>query len=245
MKLRALLAIAAVGLLAVAAAPAPDGEPGDLTEDGYTIVGIDRAGDWGGGTGAEAGDAMGQDLTHALLGLVPDAEEPTVRFTIGLNSLPPNGGMPEITRYTWNFIVDDLALELDGKWTNYSRGTCDPTASSCPNQPQPQEFLIRGNCGPSEELSAANFTACEEFARVIAEFDVDAAEINIDVPAELIEAGPCSVIKPGANLFGGSVSAAPAAFATSSAFPMDAMFVDADFQLPSADGTPCPAPEDD
>jgi hypothetical protein len=71
--------------------------------------------------------------------------------------------VPEATRYTWNLDVDptphlvtedgsnpDLkSFDLDGKFTNFSRGACDPTAGTCPPPRNPglQPFVLRGDCG--------------------------------------------------------------------------------------------------
>ncbi|CAN5236022.1 hypothetical protein BH23ACT9_BH23ACT9_11830 [soil metagenome] len=111
-------------------------------------VGTDPSGDWGGGGNAGlVGHALGQDLTKATIAM-PNAD--TVAFTMEVTFLPtgPNlSGMPEASRYTWDMLVDGEFVELDGKFTNYSRGACDPTSGQCdpaagrlPRDPGPAPF---------------------------------------------------------------------------------------------------------
>ena len=186
-----------------------------------TSVGTDPAGDWGADpTIAPIGDALGQDLVGAEIGL---ADAKTINFVFKLNSLPPSGGMPEVSRYTWDFSVDGKFTEIDGKFTNYSRGACDPTAGSCPppRDPGQQPFTVRGNCSANE----ANVTTCEEIGLVQASFDAAAKTITVPVPLALIKAKTGSKIGPATNIFGGSVSATPAAFVSSSAMPLDTLVV--------------------
>ena len=196
------------------------------------VVGTDPAGDWGAGvdpTLAPVGDALGQDLVGASI--TGDAK--TINFVISVNSLPPSGGVPEISRYTWDFNVGKLYTELDGKFTNYSRGACDPTANSCPppRDPGMQPFIVRGNCGVAND-TGTTVTTCEEIGLVQATFDAAAGTITIPVPAALIKAKPGSKITPATNIFGGSISAAPAAFLTSSAMPIDTLVVTKTFTVP-------------
>ena len=216
--------------------------------DGPKVVGTDAYGDWGGGgDNAAVGHLLGQDLTSATIELAaPDR----VDFTIGVSYLPSPGGVPEASRYTWdmhlvhfdaatNAYKDPKFLELDGKFTNYSRGACDPTASTCPppRDPGQQPFVIRGNCVTSEQ----NVTTCQEIGLVKATFTPSAKTISIPVPTSLMELAPCSAIMAGPNIFGGSVSASPSAFFSSSGAPLDFLEI-ADFvQVPTSDGTPCPA----
>ncbi|HWH28033.1 MAG TPA: hypothetical protein VNU26_03565 [Mycobacteriales bacterium] len=201
-------------------------------------VGTDDLGDWGGGGDAAAvGHALGQDLLSARIGM-PSAE--TVDFVIGVSFLPSPGGVPEISRYTWDFEVDKKFFELDGKFTNYSRGACDPTSGQCPppRDPGPAPFLLRGDCAPNE----ANVTVCKELGRVSARFDAAARTITIPVPTALLGVGPCSRITAGANIFGGSISSQPSAFFSSSAAPLDTLDVDGTFRVPSSDpAVPCTA----
>jgi hypothetical protein len=183
-----------------------------------TAVGKDPAGDWGANQDSNLnpfGDAMGMDLVGAEIGR---ADAKTLNFVIKVNSLPPTGGTPEVARYTWDFLVDGEQVELDGKFTNYSRGTCDPTAGSCPppRDPGSAPFLVRGNCSAVE-----NVTTCEEIGIVNATFDAAAGSITIPVPMALIKAKKGSKIAPAAGTFSGTISAAPAAFLTYGDFPMD------------------------
>jgi hypothetical protein len=191
-------------------------------------VGEDASGDWGSNvdpTIAPIGDALGQDLVGASI----SGDSKTVNFTIHVNSLPPVGGVPEISRYTWDLNVDGKFVELDGKFTNYSRGICDPTSGSCPppRDPGMQPFFVRGNCAANE----ANVTICEEIGIVQASFDAAAGTITIPVPGKLIGAKKGSKITPGTNLFGGSISATPAAFVSNTAGPLDFMTITKTFVL--------------
>lgn len=197
---------------------------------GPVVVGTDPAGDWGSAvdpTIGPAGDAMGQDVTEASIAM---ADKTTVNFVIKLNSLPPSGGIPEGSRYTWDMNVDGKFLELDGKFTNYSRGTCDPTSGQCPppRDPGMQPFFVRGDCAPNE----ANVTVCKEVGVVKATFDAASATITIPVSLELLGGKLGSKIQPGVNIFGGSISATPAAFFTSSAMPLDTLVVTGTFVVP-------------
>ncbi len=91
---------------------------------------------------------------------------------------------------------------------------------------------MRGDCALCE---AGNVTVCKEIGLVRARFDVAAKTITVPVPTTLIKANPCSAITAGTNIFGGSISAAPAAFVTSSLFPLDTMDLATDDQ-----GNPVP-----
>ena len=188
-----------------------------------TVVGTDPAGDWGSNVDANLaplGDPLGQDLTSASI----TSDGKNVNFIIGVNSLPPNGGVPEASRYTWDFMVNGEYTEIDGKWSNYSRGACDPTAASCPppRDPGMQPFLVRGNCSLVE---GTNVQTCEEIGVVQGVFDPAAKTITVPVPMEMIGAKKGTKITGGTNIFGGSISAAPAAFLTSGNFPYDTLSV--------------------
>ena len=194
------------------------------------VVGTDEAGDWGSAVDPNigpAGDVIGQDLVEASIAM---ADKTTVNFIIKLNSLPPVGGFPEGSRYTWDMNVNGNFVELDGKFTNYTRGACDPTSGQCPppRDPGMQPFMVRTNCAANE----ANVTICEEVGIVKAVFDAGAATITIPVPLELINAKAGSKIEPGVNIFGGSISATPAAFVSSSAAPLDTLTVLKTFTIP-------------
>lgn len=185
---------------------------------GPVVIGTDPAGDWGSNVDPSigpVGDALGQDLTEAAI----QADGDTLNFVIKVNSLPAVGGTPEVTRYSWDLAVDGEDVELDGKFTNYSRGVCDPTAGSCPppRDPGMQPFFVRGNCTVNE----ANVSLCEEIGLVQAAFDPAEGTITIPVPMEMIGAKKGSKITPGVGIFGGTVEAAPAAFLSSGNFPAD------------------------
>ena len=228
MNARKLLGLLAAGAL-VAAAFVPAGAAAKAGKP--TVVGKDATGDWGTNVEpglAPLGDALGMDLVEASI--TGDAK--TINFVITVNALPPNGGTPEIARYVWDLAVDGEAIELDGKWTNYSRGICDPTAGTCPPPRDPglQPFLVRGNCTTS--TTGTNVTTCEEIGLVQATFDAAAGTITIPVPAELIGAKPGSKITPMATIFGGTVSAAPAAFVSNTAGPVDTLTATKTFVVP-------------
>ena len=195
------------------------------------VVGKDAAGDWGSNVDANlgpVGEPLGQDLTEARIGMGPKG---TIEFTIKLASLPENGGIPEGTRYTWNLAVNGDQVEIDGKWSNYSRGACDPTSGNCPppRDPGMQPFLIRGDCA-----SNGATVQCRELGIVKGVFDPASATITIPVPAKLIKA------KPGAKITGatqpdsgfGGVSAAPSAFYSHSSAPYDTLTVLKTFTVP-------------
>ena len=224
MKRKAVVSMLLSGLLAAslvgAAAPASAGKKAS----GPQIVGTDDAGDWGAAvepTLAPVGDALGQDLTSATIAMNGTDK---VDFIIGVNSLPASGGAPEISRYVWDMNVDGEFVELDGKFTNYSRGVCDPTSGACPppRDPGTQPFFVRGNCTTDPN---ANLTVCEEIGVIQGVFDSAKKTITVTVPLAMINAKPGSKITPGTNVFGGSVSATPAAFVTSSAMPLDTLTV--------------------
>ena len=234
MKVKSFATIAA-GALVVGALFAPTAIAAKKkAPKGPVVVGTDPAGDWGSAFAvpdvAPVGDVLGQDLTEASITM---ADKSTINFVIKLNSLPPAGGMPEISRYTWDFAVDGNFTELDGKFTNYSRGACDPTAGTCPppRDPGQQPFLVRGNCGVAND-TGTTVTTCEEIGLVKATFDAAAGTITVPVPLELIKAKPGSKITGATNLFGGSISAAPAAFLTSSAMPLDTLTVTGTYVVP-------------
>ncbi|HYO61766.1 MAG TPA: hypothetical protein VEU29_07695 [Actinomycetota bacterium] len=213
-----------------AAAVMPMGAAQAAKKPSSMVVGTDAEGDWGDGSNTAVGDALGQDLKSATIAM---ADAKTVNFVIGLKSLPAAGGAPEVSRYTWDFAVDGEHLELDGKFTNYSRGACDPTSGHCPPPRDPglQPFLLRGNCGTDATLPVT-LTVCEELAKVQAVFDPAAATITIPVSVDALGAKPGSKISGVAGTFGGTISAAPSAFVTSDSMPMDVMVTTKTFTLP-------------
>lgn len=197
-------------------------------------VGTDPAGDWGANADsglAPLGDALGQDLVGASIGM---ANKKTVNFILQLNALPATGGIPEGTRYWWDFTVGKKVFELDGKFTNYSRGACDPTSGQCPPPRDPglQPFLLRGNC--SVDPAAGSVTTCEELGLVHATFDAAKGTITIPVSTKLLKAKPGTKIGPAGSLstVGGPITAAPSAFVTNNSMPYDTMAPTGTFKLP-------------
>ncbi|HYI44251.1 MAG TPA: hypothetical protein VE174_02150 [Actinomycetota bacterium] len=210
MKARTAMSLLLTGLLAVGLIAGPASIASGAAKK-TTVVGTDAAGDWGGDpTAAPIGAALGQDLVGAEIGM---ADKKTINFIIKVSQLPPNGGVPELSRYVWSLTVDGDYVELDGKWTNYSRGACDPTSAQCPppRDPGQQPFLVRANCSLVE-----NVTTCEEVGIVQATFDAATGSITIPVPAALINAKRGSKIAPGSSDFtsgaGGTIVASPSAF---------------------------------
>lgn len=245
---RALTALAATALIGstLAFAPAVTDDPSDETTDESTdettdettdgsagvaadsaetidvTGGFEKVGDWGGGgDNAAVGDALGQDIEAAYVGYADD----TFTFVIDLVSLPPIGGTPEATRYGWSFRYNDLELELDGKFTNYTRGACDPTAGTCPPPRDPglNQFLLRGNCTEDATLPVT-LTLCEELANVTATFDPADATITVPIPASAMAPDgvqACDEIAGMPSFIGQSVWSAPSAFVTNTAMPYD------------------------
>lgn len=241
---RLLIAIVAgLGLFATAFTSASDQEAATVPNMPATTVGEDPIGDWGGGDPdlAQVGHVLGQDLVGAHIDVGPD----TTNFIIEVTYLPATtNGVPEVTRYSWYFLVDGQEFQLDGKFTNYSRGACDPTSGQCdpaagklPRDPGVAPFLLRGNCTTNEQ----NITLCEELAHLQADFNARTRTVRIPVPNELLALAPCSTIDGGANIFGGSISAAPSAFFTISTAPMDTLAIWDSLTIPSGDpDNPCP-----
>lgn len=238
-KRHALLATLLVTALGFA--PAPSSETSH-EDEGFVQVNdpeFEGEGDWGDGSDEQAalGKALGQDLVGAYIRLDEGAAGYT--FRIAVASLPPIGGMPELTRYGWSFAYNGADFELDGKFTNFSRGACDPTSGQCPppRNPGMAPFLLRGNCTTND----ANVTTCEELGRIAAVFDPAAGTIDIPIPADLLagEAGvqECDRITPAASFIGDPLWAAPSAFVTSSGFPHDGVYVEYPFVVPPADPT--------
>lgn len=234
MNRKSIAALVLSGLVAASLMAAP-ASAGKKKASGPVTVGEDPAGDWGSNSAAGAdaapiGDALGQDLVGAAIAM---NGKDKIDFIMQLNSLPPSGGAPEVSRYTWDFNVDGEFRELDGKFTNYSRGVCDPTAGNCPppRDPGMQPFSVRGNCGVTP-IGTVNFTTCEELALAQGVFDAAEGTITVTVSLEAIGAKPGSKINPDVNIFGGSISAAPSAFATNGSMPMDTLAVTKAFTVP-------------
>lgn len=216
----ALLAGAVIGGSAQAAKP----------KKGPTVVATDAADDWGSNKDpqlAPIGNELGQELVEAA---IAKADATTLNFIIKVASLPSNGGVPEVSRYVWTMTVDGTLLQLDGKFTNYSRGACDPTAGTCPppRDPGSAPFMVRGNC---TEVGAVT---CEEIGLVNATFDSASGTITIPVPMELLGAKPGSVIahgmQPGSNFAG--VWAIPSAWVSQGDMPLDEMIITKPYTVP-------------
>ncbi len=211
-------------------APAASAERVDVTG------GFEPAGDWnGGGDGQEIGSALGQDLEAAYIEYGDD----TFTFTIDVTELLAVGGTPEATRYGWSFAYNGNEFELDGKFTNYSRGACDPTAGSCPpvRDPGVGYFSLRGNCAVAE---GTNVTLCEELGGVTATFDPADGTIAIPLPAAALApegVAACDAITGSASFIGQSVWSASSAFLTMSLFPFDDAMHFVPFVVPHADET--------
>ena len=210
-------------LAAVLAASATTAQAGKAPKP--TVVGTDAAGDWGANQDATIspiGEAMGMDLLEAS---IAKADAKTLNFIIKVSSLPPNGGTPELARYVWSMSVDGDLVQLDGKWTNYSRGACDPTSGSCPppRNPGMSPFMVRGNCGDT----GANVVACDELGIVQATFDSATATITIPVPLELLGAKKGSQIALGSEPTSGftGIWAIPSAFVSQASMPLDALMI--------------------
>ena len=228
MKIKAI-ATGAVAALLLGGLLAPAG----AAPKGPVVVGTDAAGDWGAGVDANlaaAGAAAGMDLTEASIGM---ADAATVNFVIKVASLPAPGGTPEAARYTWDFTVNGKTFNLDGKFTNYSRGACDVLSGSCPppRDPGMQPFQLKGDCAP--DPNATNVTVCKELAIVKATFDSAAGTITIPVTLALLKAKKGSKIGPGTgSLFGGTVEAFPSAYLSSNSMPSDTLTATGTFTVP-------------
>jgi hypothetical protein len=194
---------------------------------GPVVVGTDPADDWGSAAGVPqpVGDAIGQELVEASIGM---ADAKTINFVFKLNSLPPWGGMPEVSRYNWDFNVDGDAYQLTGGFTEYLRGVCNPLQTgSCPPPQDPGQtpfFLRQGPCTVGAECFLRGITH--------ATFDPAAATITVPVPLELIKAKPGSKINPGASSFGPSIYAAPAAMVSNASLPSDVLTVTGIYTIP-------------
>lgn len=215
-------------------APADSAPRIDVTE--FEGIPTEAAGDWGdGGDQAAIGSALGQDFEAAYLEYVDD----TIIFTLDMTELPAPGGMPEATRYGWSFRYNDLHLELDGKFTNYSRGACDPTAGTCPppRDPGMAPFLIRGNCY-QDSSTPITLTLCEELANVSATFDPADGTITVPIPAAALAPDGvqgCDVIAGTESFIGPAIWAAPSAFITNTAMPNDTAAHHTALVIPPAD----------
>jgi hypothetical protein len=200
---------------------------------GPVVVGTDAADDWGSNAPAPglapAGNQLGQELVEAAIEKV---DATTLNFIIKVAGLPAPGGVPEFTRYVWTMTVDGTLLQVDGKFTNYSRGACDPTAGTCPPPRDPGQapFMVRGNC--TDNGGAA--VTCEEIGLVKGVFDAATGTITVPVPMELLGAKPGSVIahgiQPGSNFSG--VWAIPSAWASQADMPKDELVITKSYVVP-------------
>lgn len=221
----------AVGLTAVLAAALAGAGPASAAKAKAKVVGTDPADDWGSNVDAQLapiGDGLGQELVKAAL----QRDKKNLNFIFTLNSLPPSGGVPEFSRYNWDFTVNGNAIQLSGGFTEYLRGTCNPTynPANCPPPRDPGSapfFLRQGGC-----LLGAPPGPCEELAKVNATFDAATATITVPVPMKAIKAKPGSKIAPAASALGGSVYSAPAAFVSNAALPHDTLTITKTYKVP-------------
>lgn len=226
------LSISVLALVAALVAPSVSAAP--KGKSGPQVVGTDAAADWGSNVDASiapAGDALGQELVEASIGM---ADMSTVNFIIKVNSLPPSGGIPEGARYSWDFTVDDNAFSMSGNFTDYARGVCYPAhTNTCPppKDPGQQPFYVR--TGPCT-IGTSGLAECNLLATVQATFDTATGTITIPVPLEVLEAKPGSKIGPGVNsIFGATIYATPAAGTANANGPHDVMTVTDTFVVAS------------
>lgn len=224
MKTRPLLVALALLLISVLLLPAAAAKGRRAGKAKATVIGRDAQGDWGSASSAPEAAPLGAELGQDLIRAALQRKGRKLNFIIKVTNLPPFGGWPEVTRYVWGFEVNRKFFELDGKFTNYSRGACDPTSSQCPppRDPGMSPFLLRGNCTTTQ-----NVTTCEEIGIVNATFNAESGTITIPVPMKLIKARRGSRIVPAASEFsgqvGGPIIAIPSAFLSSSGAPSDAI----------------------
>jgi hypothetical protein len=227
MKTRAYVSIL-IGVVLAATFVAPASQAAKKKKAGPVVVGTDEAGDWGCNqdcTLAPLGDALGQDLIE--LSIAP-LDKATLNFVFKLTSLPAPGGVPEASRYNWDFTVNGEAFQLTGAFTEYARGICNPNVTgSCPPPRDPGSspfFLRQGPCNVGAE--------CTEVALFHAAFDSAAGTITVPIPLETIGAKPGSKIGPGVTTFGGTAYAAPGVFVSNTAAPADVLTATATYKVP-------------
>lgn len=225
MRMRTIFSIITVA--SIAAATMVPGGPASAAQKA-TVVGTDDEGDWGANVDdglSPLGDALGQDLIEASIGM---ADKETINFIIKVNNLPPTGGVPEISRYTWDLSVDGDGYQLTGAFTEFIRGVCNPLhTDSCPppQNPGPAPFFVRqGSCTVGAE--------CHVVAVVSAEFDAAEGTITIPVPLEVVGGKPGSKIAPGATIFGGTIYAVAAVLVAPTAAPHDTLMVEKTYVVP-------------
>ena len=228
--------VIALGLSAILAgslvAAAPSSAAKKKKKPKPLTVGTDPAGDWGANQDASLaplGEQLGQDLVKAS---VFKADKKTVNFIIQVSALPASGGVPEFSRYNWDFTVNGNAFQMSGAFTEYLRGTCNPTYNPAvcppPRDPGSAPFFIRqGGC-----LLGAPPGPCEEIAKVNATFDADTATITIPVPLKAIKAKKGSKIGPGTSAYGPAIYSTPAAFVSNVTLPHDTLNVLKTYKVP-------------
>ena len=243
-RLHKLLALSLVASLAVIwVVPGRGALAQKKTEWGPKLVGTDADNDWGANVDsslAPAGDALGQELIEAHL-MMGDAE--TVNFVIMVKNLPVNNaGVPEFTRYGWDFSVDGKPMLISGGFTEVVRTFCYPLHSEpqCPpNVGDPQQSLERpffvreGEC----TVGTGGVSDCRVKAIVSAIFEQQSLHtakgmITVPIPLEAIGAKPGSKIEPAAGFLGETIYASPAVIIASGNFPNDTMLVTETFVVP-------------
>jgi hypothetical protein len=244
MKLHKLLALSLFGSLAVMwAAPGSGALAQEKKKWKGQVVGTDADNDWGANVDprlAPVGDELGQELVEAHLRM-PDAE--TVNFVIRVKSLPANdAGVPEFTRYGWDFSVDGRPMLISGGFTEVLRTFCYPLHSQprCPPSfGDPQQslehpfFVHEGAC----TVGTGGVSDCRVKAVVSATFEhrslhAGTGMITVPIPLEAIGAKPGSKIGPAEGALGGTIYASPAVIVASGNFPNDTMLVTKTFVVP-------------
>lgn len=226
LDLRGAAATAACLLvLASVLLPMPDALAG-TKRGAAVVVATDPMGDWGCNVDcslAQIGHELGQELLEASLQM---ADQRTLHFVLRVADLPSIGGVPEGTRYIWDFTVDGRPLQLTGAFSEYLRGTCNPIHQNCPppRDPGPAPFFIRA---PAPSIAGVVFPV-EELALVHATFDPETDTITIPVPLAAIGARRGSVIGTSRS---DNISAAPAAYITITQV-QDSMTTTNSFEVP-------------
>nr|MDQ3878697.1 hypothetical protein [Actinomycetota bacterium] len=125
---------------------------------------------------------------------------------------------------------------LVGKYTDFSRQTCDPTYAGCPPQ-SPQDpglspFSIR-SC-----IESATAKQCREVpgSPVSATFDASTGTIRIPVPFAMLGAYSGALITPDHFYFRGSVAAYPEQADQMRTMPWDELAVNKTFVVPANKG---------
>jgi hypothetical protein len=229
---RTIITLSALAVLAGLLA-GPSGSVAQAAAKAKTVtVGTDPADDWGtnvDATFAPIGNALGQELVKAA---IAKKDAKTLNFIITVASLPASGGVPEGTRYVWTMTVNGKLLQLDGKFTNYSRGACDPTASTCPppRDPGSAPFMVRGNCTDN----GGTAVTCTEIGLVNGAFDTAKGTITVPVPLKLLGAKPGSKIAMGSQTGSGfqGVWAIPSAWASQGNMPLDELLITKVYTVP-------------